>query len=135
MTVNDQPQAPLGTPQFQVVLADKLGGQKTEQIKIDSNRLSPVAEERAHWLDSLAIPARTSDICVQSLCWISGAGFACSILRSLPPIVELLVPLLAMLLVAIAISCYAWSRFKDLRPFLLYRGFLVAIGIVMGGVL
>lgn len=128
----EQAQAPLGTPQFQVVLADKFGGQKTEEIKVDSNRLSPVAEERLLWVDSLAIPARAEDILLQSAVWIGGSGFAVSVLRSLPPMIELLFPIVALLLIALGVTAYAWWAFKNLRPFIVYRLLLAAIGMAMG---
>lgn len=128
-------QAPIGSPHVQVVLPDQFGGQKQEIVQVDSNRLSPISEQRLLWLEGMAIPARAEDILLQSASWIAGAGFTASLLRVLPDRVELLAPIGALLVVALAVTLYTWQRLPHLRPFIVYRLGLIGLGFAMAVIL
>lgn len=121
-----------GTPKIVVELPGVLGEKKVEQVKVDSNRLHPVAEQRRLWLEENAIPARTPDILLHAACWIAGAGFTTSFLASIPLNAGVTAVLLVMLSVLLGVSFYAARRFPELRVFLFYRSCLVGTGISLG---
>lgn len=132
----DSPQLPPGTPSpINITLADSFGGQRVEQIQVDSNRYGTASDRRYHWSEDLSIPARACDIWLQAACWVGGSAFLASLVRSLPLMAEIIAPLVVVLLVAAGISAFAWVRYQDLRLMLLYRCSLMVCGICLGALL
>jgi hypothetical protein len=134
--MQDNPQLPPGTPSpINITLADSFGGQKQEEIKIDSNRLGTAGDRRYHWAEDLNIPARSVDIWLQAGAWVAGSAFTASLLRSFPLVVEVVAPLVVVLLVAIACGAFAFSHYADLRLFIVYRVSLIICGVCLGALL
>lgn len=132
----DNPQLPPGTPSpINITLADSFGGQKVEEIKVDSNRYGTAGERRYFWSEDLSIPARACDIWLQAACWVGGSAFLASMLRSFPLVVEIIAPLAVLFLVAGGVSTFAWVRYQDLRLMLVYRCCLVICGVCLGALL
>lgn len=128
---NNTPQLPPGTPQINVNLADSFGGQKIEQIHVDSNR-SIRGERREKWQAVLDLPARWADMFLQAFSTVAASAFLTSITRFIPSI-NALIPIYAMVLIlALTVAVVAWRYYPELRMLLVYWGCLVFIGGSLG---
>ena len=131
MTQATETQAP-NTPELNLQLRGEFGSQKVEKLKIDHNRQSPTREFSQGWQELLSLPGRLCDILLQACCYVSGAGFATSLLIALPPLPLIIVPAAVALVATLSVAAVAAHRYPALRCALLYRSILVVMGVALG---
>lgn len=102
---------------------------QVQEKPIDTNRVSPAAELSWVARTNLLPPARFPDALLQAGTWIGGSAFVTSILRALPPIVGLVIPLTLLLGVLLWLEVYCWVQYPSLRTAQIYKGLMIAGGV------
>lgn len=106
----------------------------TQQLEVDSNRLSIYGETNFRWSNALAIPSRGPYVDV--LMWILTVATPVRLLDSLvisgafSPLLSVAIGAL-LLSVPLVLTWQCWNALKYLRLAILYRGLLVTVGIAI----
>jgi hypothetical protein len=113
-------------------------GEGTQQVTVQSNRLSPDERFTWSWLNRLYPPDDIQDFFLDAVTYIITAGLLAAIGRYF--IALALNPGVVSLLVAIGagLCVLTWLVCKEIKRgwlLLTYRAVLVAVGVVLGGVL
>ena len=120
-TVNQTTIGPMGLP-------------VTEQVEVDSNRLSVYSESMFRWSNALAIPSRGTF--TDAAMWILSVACPLRLLDSLTlagvfPL-QLSISVAGLLLaVPLVLTLQAWNARRYLRTAILYRGFLAVVGVAI----
>lgn len=125
------PNADNGTPKILIETGSLFGDKRVEQIKVDSNRLDPIATAKQRLIESLIHPYFI-DAAGDSVCWISGVLFTVSIARYTSFLDYFAFPLSLLLIVAAAGALFALFTIPEVAGAIIFRAVLILIGLVLG---
>ena len=119
-------------PRVNLQIEGPLGGQRIEEVHIDSNRLSPNQAYQQGLTDALAMPYRPVDILLQASCYICFGAFFMSVFRIIPGDRAVIIPACVAIGSITMATIYAAWKHPALRRPIEYRMFLLLVGGVIG---
>jgi hypothetical protein len=123
-----------GTPKLLIETNSLFGDKRVEQVKVDSNRLDPIATAKQRLIDALIHPYFL-DAVGDGICWVSGTAFIVSILRYTPFLDYFAVPFYLVLTVAAAGAIAALVTVSEVAGAIILRGVFTLIGLALGDAL
>lgn len=123
-----------GTPKVLIETNSLFGDKRVEQVKVDSNRLDPIATARSRLIDALIHPYFL-DAVGNGLCWVSGTSFIVSILRHTPFLEYFGAPFFLVLTVAAAGAIAALWTIPEVGGAIILHGIFILIGLALGDAL
>lgn len=120
-----------GTPKLLIETNSLFGDKRVEQVKVDSNRLDPIATAKTRLIDALIHPYFI-DAAGDAVCWVSGVVFAVSIARYTSLLDIFIVPISLLLIVAAAGALFALFTIPEVSGAIIFRAVLILIGLALG---
>ncbi|MBD1847007.1 hypothetical protein H6F89_27090 [Cyanobacteria bacterium FACHB-63] len=121
-----------GTPKLLIETQSLFGGQKTEKVEVDSNRLDPISTAKEHMTASLIHPYAI-DALGDAACWLCGSAFIVSICVSTPFLLYFQTPFILAIATLATSALIGFFRCPELSGAIIFRVLLVIAGIVLGG--
>ncbi|MBD1857964.1 MULTISPECIES: hypothetical protein [Leptolyngbya] len=123
-----------GTPKVLIETNSLFGDKRVEQVKVDSNRLDPIATAKNRLIDSLIHPYFL-DAVGDAVCWVSATCFIVSIMRHTPFLDYFAAPFFLLLTVAAAGAIAAIWTIPEVGGALILRAVFILIGLALGDAL
>ncbi|MBD1847265.1 hypothetical protein H6F89_28445 [Cyanobacteria bacterium FACHB-63] len=123
-----------GTPKLLIETQSLFGGQKTEKVEVDSNRLDPISTAKQRMTASLIHPYAI-DALGDAACWLCGTAFIVSICTSTAFLVYFQTPFILAVSTLAVSALIGVFRCPELSGAIIFRVLLVIAGILLGGVL
>lgn len=120
-----------GTPKLLIEAQSLFGGQKTEVVQVDTNRLDPIAQAKQSLIAAFIHPSAI-DAIGDAACWFCGAAFLTTVYLHTPLLVVLQVPILLVIITASGGSIAALFSIPELTFPILFRYFLFIAGCIVG---
>jgi hypothetical protein len=120
--------------QANVELPSAFGGRRFQQIDLQDTRTNPTSDFSRYLVNQLVVPGRVVDIFADMLIWISASSFLASgskLLIKLPG-VSVIAAIVSALAVFLSIYVYNIATTSKVRWSLVYRWFLIVIGVLLG---
>lgn len=127
---------PPDRPQVQIELDAAFGGKRQQQVNVQSNRTDPTEQFRWSWLNTLYPAPSVVDISIDAVTYaLTSALAAVLLVQSWDYLSKVLVGVLVWMLISmLVVTSWFVCRFVQNGWLLLvYRGLLVAAGVVVGG--
>ncbi|MGG6266295.1 hypothetical protein ACQ4M3_08895 [Leptolyngbya sp. AN03gr2] len=125
------PNADNGTPKILIETSSLFGDKRVEQVKVDSNRLDPIATAKTRLIDALIHPYFI-DAAGDAVCWVSGVMFTVQVARYTAFLDIFIVPISLLLVVAAAGALFALFTIPEVAGAIIFRAVLILIGLVLG---
>ncbi len=131
---------PADTPKINISLSGgAFGEQKVQEVKTDTNRQTASTRFRKGWSETLNLPDSPVDALLQASCFIAMGAFSISVLASMPPSLDFRIHVAVYLSVGLGVAALVYAGVlaslenASLKPAVLYRGFLLIVGVILGG--
>lgn len=122
-----------GTPKILIETSSLYGDKRVELVKVDSNRLDPIATVKQRMIEALIHPYIV-DVYGDGLCWVSGSAFLASLARSTALLEYFQIPLI-ILAIVLAAGAFAALSIPEIAGAVILRSLFILIGFILGDLL
>jgi hypothetical protein len=120
-----------GTPKLLIEAQSLFGGNKTEVVQVDTNRIDPIAQAKQAAIAAFIHPDAI-DAFGDAARWFCGAAFITALFLHTPILIFLQVPVLLIIITGSAGSIGAIMSIPELTFPIMFRFVLLILGCALG---